>query len=102
MREGGGLHKTRRQGDDSHFQRDLEILIVQRDHDYCGVPVGQIERQCKLGFKKFLRLKQMATFSKSVPNNLCDLGILRVGFFLHQEYAIKYDLTCRGKKIHTA
>ena len=22
--------------------------------------------------------------------------------FLHQEHAIKYDLTCRGKKIHTA
>ena len=26
-----------KQGDDSHFQRDLAICMVQRDHDYCRV-----------------------------------------------------------------
>ena len=33
--ENGGYTK---QGDDSHFKRDLRICIVQRDHDYCKVP----------------------------------------------------------------
>ena len=54
MKMGGGYTK---QGDDSHFQRDLGIRIVQRDHDYRRVPVGQIERQVRLGFQKFPRLK---------------------------------------------
>ena len=35
----GGYTK---QGDDSHFQRDLGIRIAQRDHDYRRVPAGQI------------------------------------------------------------
>ena len=37
--ETGGYTK---QGDDSHFQRDLGICIVQRDHAYCRVPAWQI------------------------------------------------------------
>ena len=41
----------RKQGDDSHFQRDLGICIVQRDHAYCRVPVEQIERQNSLDFQ---------------------------------------------------
>ena len=67
--------------DDSHFQRDLEIYIVQRDHAYCRVAAGQIERQDRLGFQKFSRLKRMATISKSISKNLCKVGIPRGGSF---------------------
>ena len=76
--ENGGYTK---QGDDSHFQRDLAIRTVQRDHDYCRAPVWQIEHQGRLGFQKFPRLKRLATFSKSFPRNLCKVGIPRVGSF---------------------
>ena len=70
-----------KQGDDSHYQRDLGIRIEQRDHDYCRAPAGQIERQGRLDFQKFPRLKQMATISNSIPRNLCKVGIPRVGSF---------------------
>ena len=76
--ENGGYTK---QGDDSHFQRDLAIRIVLRHHDYCRVPAGQIERQGRLGFLKFPRLKRMTTISKGIPKNLCKLGTHRVGSF---------------------
>ena len=75
---GGGYAK---QGDDSYFQRDLGICTIQRDPAYCRVPAGQIERQGRLDFQKFPRLKQMATISKSIPKNLCKVGIPRVGSF---------------------
>ena len=58
-----------KQGDDSHFQRELRISIVQRDYDYCRVPAGQSERQGRLDFQKFPRLKRMATISKSILRN---------------------------------
>ena len=74
----GGYTK---QGDDCHFQRDLGIGIVQRDHDYCRVPAVQIKRQDRLGFQKFPRLKRIATNFKSIPRNLCKVGIPRVGSF---------------------
>ena len=35
----------------------------------------------RLGFQKFPRLKRMATVSKSIPRNLCKVGIPRVGSF---------------------
>ena len=68
--ENGGYIK---QGDDSHFQRDLGIRIVQRYRAYCRVPAGQIERQGRLCFQKCI--------SKSIPKNLCKVGIPRVGSF---------------------
>ena len=46
--ENGGYTK---QGDDSHFQGDLGIRIDQRDHDYCRVPAGQIERWASRNFQ---------------------------------------------------
>ena len=58
-----------KQGDDSHFQRELRISIVQRDYDYCRVPAGHSERQGRLDFQKFPRFKQMATISKSILRN---------------------------------
>ena len=58
-----------KQGDDSHFQRELRISIVQRDYDYCRVSAGQSERQGRLDFQKFPRLKRMATISKSILRN---------------------------------
>ena len=70
-----------KQRNDSHFQRDLGICIVQRDHAYCRVHAGQIERQGRLGFQKFSRLELMATISKSISRNLCKVGIPRVGYF---------------------
>ena len=54
---------------------------VQRDHAYCRILAGKIERHGRLGFQKFSRLMGMATISKSVPRNLCIVGIPRVGFF---------------------
>ena len=38
-------------------------------------------RADRLGFQKFPRLKRMATISKSIPKNLCKVGIPRVGSF---------------------
>ena len=48
--ENGGSTK---QGDNSKktFKRDLGICILQRDHDYCRVPAGQIGHQGRLGFE---------------------------------------------------
>ena len=45
--ENGGYTK---QGNDSHFQRDLAVCNVQRDHAYCRVAAGKIERQGTSGF----------------------------------------------------
>ena len=70
-----------KQGDDIHFQRDLGIYNVQRDHAYCRVPARQIERQSRLGFQKFPRLERMATIFKSIARNLCKVRIPRVGSF---------------------
>ena len=68
MKMGGGGYAN--QGDDSHYQRDLGICIVQRDHAYCRVPAGQIKRQGRLGFQKFSRLERMSTICRSIPRNL--------------------------------
>ena len=76
--ENGGYTK---QGYDGHFQGDLGICIIQRNHAYCRVPAGQTECQARLGFQKFPRLKRMAAISKSIPRNLCKVGIPRVGSF---------------------
>ena len=76
--ENGGY--TKQEGD-SHFQRDLGICIVQRDHASCRVPAGQIERQGRLGFQKFPRLERMASISKSIPRDFRKVGIPRVGSF---------------------
>ena len=73
--------RTTKEEDDSHFQRDLGIRIVQGDYDSCKVPAGHIERQNRLGFQKFPRLKRMATISKSISKKLCKVGIPRVGSF---------------------
>ena len=70
-----------KQGDDSHFQRDLGICIVQNDHAYCRVPAAQTEFQGRLGFPKFPRLKRMATIFISIPRNLCKGGTPRAGSF---------------------
>ena len=59
----------------------MGIRIVQRYHDYCRVPAGQMERQGKLGFQKFLRLQRMVNISKSIPRNLCKVVISTVGSF---------------------
>ena len=91
---------TQNKGDVSYFQRDLGICNVQRDHSYCRVPAGQIERQGRLGFLRFPRLEQMTTISKSIPRTLCNVGILRVLF--HREHPTRYHVTCREKQIHTA
>ena len=77
----GGSGRGGEQVDDCHFQRDLGICIVQRNHNYCRVPAGQIERQGRLGFQKFPRLKRMAAISKSILRNLCKVGIPGVGSF---------------------
>ena len=76
--ETGGYTK---QGDDSHFQRDLGICIAQRDHAYCRVPAGQIQRQGRLDFQKFPRPKRMATTSKCILRNMCKVEIPRVRSF---------------------
>ena len=89
---GGGGGWYAKQGDDSHFQRDLRICIVQRDHDYCRVPPPHFERQVRLGFQKFPRLKRMATISKSIPRNLWKVEIPRVGSFCIKSMSLNTTL----------